>query len=157
MTKKLYIMSGPPGSGKSTWLKKRVPADKIVSRDLIRFDFLRPGDDYFKYEDQVKRLFVANIQEKLNQYDEVYADATHLTPKSRAELLRSLNLTDVEVNAIAFEVPLRVCLERNDLRSGRSVVPRDVVRRMYASYTHPTPAEGFTHIYYANVEGDLRV
>ena len=47
----LYLMCGVAGSGKSTWLKEHEsgfnPSHAIISRDKIRFSYLKDGDDYF--------------------------------------------------------------------------------------------------------------
>ena len=52
----IYMLSGPPGSGKSYWAKKDTK-DKIgtciVSRDDIRFSFLNDSDNYFAREDDL--------------------------------------------------------------------------------------------------------
>ena len=52
----IYMLSGPPGSGKSYWAKKDIK-DKIgtciVSRDDIRFSFLNDSDNYFAREDDL--------------------------------------------------------------------------------------------------------
>ena len=49
--KTIWILSGAPGSGKSTWVHKNcLPNSLIISRDQIRFNMLKDSDDYFKYE-----------------------------------------------------------------------------------------------------------
>ena len=52
--KKLYVMCGGPGSGKSTWIKKNLPTfkgyTKVVSRDEIRFSLVKEGEEYFSKE-----------------------------------------------------------------------------------------------------------
>ena len=46
----LYMLCGVPGSGKSTWARKKIEelgSEKVdwVSRDKIRFSKLAPGED----------------------------------------------------------------------------------------------------------------
>lgn len=134
---KLYIMCGPPACGKSTWISEHLDMtyDVWVSRDEIRSSYINDTNDYFAYEKQVYKDFVRIIQTNLDAGLTVYADATHLNQKSRANLLHALSTKNVEVNIIQFFVPLEVCLERNKARSGRRRVPKSVLRRMWCAQT----------------------
>jgi predicted kinase len=51
---------------------------------------------------------------------------------------------EYEVQAVYFDVPLEVCLERNQRR--HRVVSEDVMRRMAAKLRPPSFEEGFTKI-----------
>lgn len=149
--KHFWILCGCPASGKSTYFKSKCVKDNVavVSRDEIRFSLLNDEDDYFAKEDEVLATFYKRINENLANPDInlVVADATHLNEKSRAELFRNVTIPkDVSVGALCFEVPLNVCLERNEQREGRAKVPRGVIKRMYYSYTRPTEEEGFDKI-----------
>lgn len=146
--KHLYVISGPAGSGKSTWIDNRLRDyhDGIhISRDKIRFSLLKDGDDYFSYEDEVVKLFYQQIQNAIDDPDgctDIYVDATHLSPKARNILFNHISLDNVEkVSAVSFEIPLSVVYERNSRRSGRALVPETVVYNMYHSYKAPTFAE----------------
>ena len=136
--KNLWILSGTPGSGKSTWVEQHLKPNEIwVSRDAVRFAMLNDEDEYFDKENEVFKTFVQQIQEAIYADKDVYADATHLNWKSRRKLLNALDLKDFSVGAIVFRTPLYVCIERNNLREGRSKVPMDRVRTMYYSMTDP--------------------
>ena len=140
---KLYISCGVPGSGKSTFLKKHVNKNEsIVSRDEIRFMLLKDGEEYFSHEDKVFKYFIDIIAEFINSGQNVYADATHLNKASRDKLLYALKKIGCEpsdIQAIFFDVPLKICLERNEKRKGtRAYVPRGVIRRMFYQLEFPT-------------------
>lgn len=144
----VWIVAGPPGSGKSSWLERHASAnDIIISRDKIRFSLLKDEDDYFAYEDKVYNLFIKTIQEAINKekYDNIYIDATHLTPKSRKQLIKQLifDKNKVILKAISFEIDLETCIERNAKRTGRAYVPETALRNMYNSYKIPMLWEGF--------------
>ena len=158
--KKVWLMSGPPGAGKSHWLKTHCFNSVIVSRDEIRFAMLTDEEDYFAHEDEVLKQFYNNIQTAIddeNGPDNIFVDATHLSRRSRIETLKALNLTQVEeINILCFQVPFSICLERNSKRVGRALVPKEVVQKMWSSQTLPSYAERFNHIYIIDKEGEVK-
>ena len=145
MKKHLYLMMGVSGSGKSTYVKNILKyGDIYISRDEIRYSLLTEEDDYFAKENEVIKTFIDNIDKSLINEEycgDVYADATHLSPKSRAQILNKLKNKD-KVSVIYLDIPLNIILERNAQRKGRALVPENVVRRMYNSIILPTKAEG---------------
>ena len=157
--KRLWLTSGVPGSGKSTWVKNKLMCDGgiWISRDEIRFSLLKDDEDYFAHEDHVIKLFYKYINAALKNdtIGDVFADATHLSPKARAEVLRALSLdSDIEVNCIFFDVPVDVAIKRNEQREGLARVPRSVIRRMNIQKSIPTIEEGFNKIIIINENGE---
>lgn len=139
---KLIIMSGAPGSGKSTYAKFLVQRNTntiYISRDAIRFSLLEPGDHYFSRETEVLETFYNNIISYLNKGSNVIADASHLNWKSRKALLEKVakEVTNFQAEIIYMRPPLEVCFERNDTRIGRENVPHDVIAKMYNSQSDP--------------------
>lgn len=107
---------------------------------------LKDEDNYFSKEKEVFNEFIRQIDEALLTTPRyVYADATHLSPKSRAQVLNQLKNKD-KVSAIYLDIPLDLILERNAKRKGRALVPENVVRRMYNSVILPTKAEGIEEL-----------
>jgi predicted kinase len=73
-----------------------------------------------------------------------YVDATHLTPRERRPYIQLGRLYDCDVEAVFFDVPPEVCLERN--RQRERVVPQAAILDMARRLVRPTVAEGFTRV-----------
>ena len=73
-----------------------------------------------------------------------YVDATNLTPQERQHWIKLAKDYSYEVQAVFFDVPLEVCVERHQRRD--RVVPEDIMRRMAAKLKAPTFEEGFAKI-----------
>lgn len=163
----LFLIAGVPGSGKSTFIQEWKPYENSyqfnssihpiwISRDLIRFNLI-PNinqDNYFSNESEVFNLFIRRINIFLNK-DDVFADATHLTPFAREKTLIRIT-TPAILNCIWFDIPLDVCLERNEKRKDTiAYVPPNTIRNMYKRWMPPTFKEGFKNIYRVNADGSI--
>lgn len=140
--KNLWLLVGIPGSGKSTWVREQLDSEykHWISRDVIRFGMVQEGEEYFSKEKQVFNLFVRAVQADIDSdfITDIYVDATHLNEASREKLLGRLkNLDKVNINAVLFNIPLEICLERNAQRTGRACVPETAIRNMHKNLTDP--------------------
>ena len=151
--KRLWIMCGVPGSGKSTWIQQHInyfnKSHAVISRDDIRFSMIKENDSYFSKEKEVFAEFIKQIIFSLNNNFDTIVDATHINPASRGKLLRALknNLKDIQINAIVIKEPLEVALERNKKREGLKVVPDSAIINMNTQFIDPTIEEGFDNIW----------
>ncbi len=142
MRPRIILLVGLPGSGKSTYLE-RIGATALSSdavRGLLADD---PTDQSIH-----GRVF-ATLRYLLRQRLAIgrsvtYLDATHLTLRERRPYIRLAELYDSTIEAIFFDVPLEVCLERN-LRRDR-MVPEEAVRKMAAKLAPPSVEEGFAKV-----------
>ena len=141
--KKIWLLSGLPGSGKSTWARQKITENGGIwcSRDEVRFSIVKEDEEYFSHENEVFNTWIKQINEALEnpEVEDVYIDATHLNDKSRNKVLNRLTKnTDIEkITNVLFLTPLETCLERNKQRSGRAVVPEEVIRNMAKTFQIP--------------------
>lgn len=73
-----------------------------------------------------------------------YIDATHLTPAERRPYARIAEWYGCDLEAVFFDVPADVCIERN--RGRERVVPEEVIRAMAERMRAPSVEEGFVRI-----------
>ena len=137
----LFLMSGAPGSGKSTWIHEHAENPLIISRDEIRFSMISGNDEYFSKEKEVFNTFIHNIQEAIDSDitpEDIYVDATHINKAARDKVLNALDLSNVKnVTVIVVRPSLSETLKRNDERNGRCRVPKSIVRRMWFQFERP--------------------
>ena len=155
--KKVYVLSGPPASGKSTWVREHLTkGSEWISRDNVRFSIIKDDEDYFAHEDEVFDTFIAYINQTLENPDieTVFIDATHLNKRSRHKTLSRVRKQNIgELNCVCFTTPLETCIARNHLRAGRAKVPQSAIENMFKACAAPTAAEGFDHVYAVDAEG----
>ena len=159
MKSKLFVMCGPAGVGKTTWVKQHLTdKDAWVSRDEIRFEILEhnKSSKYFEFEELVKNIYFKQINWGIAAGLNIFADATHISKKSREELLRRIKDKNIEKYIICFNIPLQTALEQNAKREGLKKVPEDVIKRMYKEFQPPVLDEGFDKIYIVEPDGRLR-
>jgi predicted kinase len=138
----VILAIGLPGSGKSSWFKRHkiTPLSSDMLRTLLFDD---PTEQRFQ------DLIFSNLRSMLKarliaRRPLNYVDATNLTPHERQSWVKLGHDYGYDVRAVFFDVPLEVCLERNQRRE--RVVAEDVMRRMSAKLKPPTFEEGFSKI-----------
>jgi predicted kinase len=138
----VVLAIGLPGSGKSSWFKRNNITP--LSSDMVR---LLLFDD--PQEQRFQDLVFSNLRSMLKarliaRRPLNYVDATNLTPHERSNWIKLAKDYGYEVQAVFFEVPLEVCLERNRRRD--RVVDEEIMRRMAAKLKPPTFEEGFSKV-----------
>ncbi len=138
----VVLAIGLPGSGKSSWFKRHniTPLSSDMLRALLFDD---PTEQRFQ------DLIFSNLRSMLKarliaRRPLNYVDATNLTPQERQSWIKLAQDYGYEVQAVFFDVPLEVCLERNHKRE--RTVADEVMRRMSAKLKAPTFEEGFSKI-----------
>jgi predicted kinase len=138
----VVLAIGLPGSGKSSWFKRNNISP--LSSDLVR-SLLFDDPDEQRFQDLVFSNLRSMLRARLIARRPMnYVDATNLTPHDRHSWIKLAKDSEYEVQALYFDVPLDVCLERNQRR--QRVVQEDVMRKMAGKLKPPTFEEGFSKI-----------
>lgn len=138
----VVLAIGLPGSGKSSWFKRHniTPLSSDLLRGLLFDD---PTEQRFQ------DLVFSNLRSMLKarliaRRPMSCVDATNLTSHDRHGWIKLAKDYGYEVQAVFFDVPVDVCLQRNRKRD--RVVAEDVMRRMAGKIKPPTFEEGFSKI-----------
>jgi len=141
-TQRIVLLVGLPGSGKSTYLERLgVPA---LASDAIRLLLADDATDQTIHGRVFSTLRYLVRQRLAIGRLVTYVDATHLTPGERRPYVKIAQKYGCGIEALFFDVPLEVCLERN--RGRARVVPESAVRAMAAKLVPPRAAEGFSRV-----------
>ena len=138
----VVLAVGLPGSGKSSWFKRHniTPLSSDLLRSLLFDD---PAEQ--RFQDLVFSNLRSMLKARLIAHRPLnYVDATNLTPQERHNWIKLAKDFGYEVQAVFFDVPLEVCIERHHRRD--RLVPEDVMRKMSAKLKAPTFDEGFSKI-----------
>ncbi len=139
---KITITVGLPGCGKSTYLKRRC-INALSSDEIRRLIADNPEDQTIHA--QVFATIRYLIRQRMAAGRRVtYVDATHLTRWERRPYVQLARRYQCELEALFFDVPVEVCIQRNRRRS--RVVPEQAIRKMAQRLQPPTLEEGFTRI-----------
>ena len=138
----VILAIGLPGSGKSSWFKRHNITP--LSSDLLRALLFDDATEQ-RFQDLVFSNLRSMLKARLIARRPInYVDATNLTPHERQSWIKLAKDYGYEVQAVFFDVPVEVCLERNQRRE--RVVAEDVMRRMAGKLRPPTFEEGFGKI-----------
>src|SRR5579863_908076 len=145
----VVLAIGLPGSGKTTWFKRRgvTPLSSDLLRTLLFDDITEQRWQGLVFS-TLRSLLRARLIARMPWN---YVDATNLSPHERRQWIKMAKSFGYEVQAVFFDVPLEVCLERN--RSRDRSVSEDVMQRMAAKLRPPSFKEGFDKITVVRVKG----
>ena len=145
----VVLAIGLPGSGKTTWYKRRgvTPLSSDLLRSLLFDDITEQRYQGLVFS-TLRSLLRARLIAKMPWN---YVDATNLSPHERKQWIKMAKSFGYEVQAVFFDVPLSVCLERNSKRDRQ--VTDEVMHKMAERLRPPTFKEGFEKITVVRVKG----
>lgn len=138
----VVLAIGLPGSGKTTWFRRRgvTPLSSDLLRNIL-FDDVEEQKFQGLVFSTLRSLLRARLIAKMPWN---YVDATNLSIHERRQWIKMSKSFGYEVQAVFFDVPLDVCLERN--RSRDRMVSEEVMRKMAEKLKPPAFEEGFEKI-----------
>ena len=152
MTPTVYILIGPPASGKSTWRetflsKSAYPTTVVSTDDLIeeyaRENALNYNDAFFQvnFSDIEKKMF-SNLREAISRTDNIIVDRTSMRAKFRRRVLSNIPKTYKKV-AVVFDIATPILLSRLHIRAAETgkMIPVKSVMEMIETYQEPTLEE----------------
>jgi len=138
----VVLAIGMPGSGKTTWFRRRGVTP--LSSDLLR-NILFDDVEEQRYQGLVFSTLRSLLRARLiARMPWNYVDATNLSVHERRQWIKMAKSFGYEVQAVFFDVPLDVCLDRN--RQRERSVSEEVMRRMAEKLKPPVFEEGFAKI-----------
>ena len=114
----LVILVGPSGCGKSSFGRKQFLATEVISSDFCRGLVSDDENDQAATGDAFDLLHTI-IRKRLTRGKLTVVDATNVQPEARKSLIALAREYHVFAVAIVFDLPEKLCHERNASRPDR--------------------------------------
>jgi protein phosphatase len=121
----LVLLVGPSGSGKSSFARRHFRSTEVVSSDFCRGVVSDDENDQSATADAFALLHEI-VRKRLARGRLTVVDATNVQPEGRKPLIALAKEFHVFAEAIVFDLPERVCQDRNALRPERQFGPHVV-------------------------------
>ncbi len=152
----VVTLIGVSGSGKSTFASKHFKATEVLSSDFFRGLISDDDNNQGVSQEAFETLYyIAN--KRLNLQKTVVIDATNVQKKSRESVLYLAKEQNCIPVAIVFNIPEKVCQERNEKRTDRKISSQTLrsqtvdLKRSIKNLKR----EGFRRIYVLNTLEDV--
>jgi protein phosphatase len=144
----LILLIGPSGCGKSSFARKHFLPTEVISSDFCR-GLVADNENDQSVTGDAFDLVHAIVRKRLARARLTVIDATNVQPESRKPLVELAREYHVLPVAIVFDLPEKLCHERNASRPDRQFGPhvvRNQAQQMRRSL-RGLEREGFRHIF----------
>jgi tRNA uridine 5-carbamoylmethylation protein Kti12 len=152
----IYITIGFPGSGKSTWARKKAAEEKdliIINRDSIRSMIKNNYTFDFTLEPMIKCMTIECLKTALNYSKNVIIDETNITKQQRKvwlNIVKNRLCNDTNCCKIIFtwfiENTNNVLYRMNDARGYTESKWQSIINDMKQKFEEPSLDEGVNEI-----------
>ncbi len=144
----LVVLVGPSGAGKSTFARTHFKSTEVLSSDFCR-GLVSDDENDQSATNEAFDLLHYITRKRLAAGRLTVIDATNMQPEARRPLIRLAREYHVLAVAIVFDLPERLCQERNRARPDRDFGPH-VIRRQLQDLRRSLRGlerEGFRYVF----------
>jgi predicted kinase len=158
---KLYVLVGPPGVGKSSWIAQNVANPHIISYDSaidivreplgLRYNDVAGGQKQFRKE--VEAVHKQMIRDSVGSGKDIVVDMTNMTAKARRRALAAVSGHEREYEKVAVvfdfqgaERGVHDAVAQRAARLGDKTLSYSIVQGMMDRFEMPSEGEGFDKI-----------
>jgi predicted kinase len=134
--KRLVILVGVPGSGKTTLAQKLIQRGyQWFNADSIREELWGDAGDQ-RDSDKVYEIFFQRLEKSLAEGVDIVIDNTNINTRHRSPILqRAITAGYDDIQIWILDVPLEMCLQRN--KSRERSLPDEIVVNYYNTLQGP--------------------
>lgn len=130
------IMTGIPGSGKSTFVRQFFPFAERINLDTL-------------HTRARERALLLSCIERSGSFA---VDNTNPTKADRAPYIRAAKDAGYQVIGCYMQSAVAACVRRNSQRTGKDRVPEHVIAHISRILELPEYSEGFDRLYYVQIK-----
>jgi len=160
---KLYVLVGPPGVGKSSWIAQNVADPYVISYDSavdivreplgLRYDDVAGASGQKQFRKEVEAVHKQMIRDAVGSGKDIVVDMTNMSSKARHRALASVRGHEREYEKVAVvfdfqgaEKGVQAAVAQRAARLGDKTLSPSIVQGMMDRFEMPTAAEGFDKI-----------
>lgn len=158
---KLYVLVGPPGVGKSSWIAQNVADPYVISYDNavdivreplgLRYNDVAGGQKQFRKE--VEAVHKQMTRDAVGSGKDIVVDMTNMTAKARQRALAPVRGHEREYEKVAVvfdfqgaERGVQTAVAQRAARLGDKTLSPAIVQGMMDRFEMPIESEGFDKI-----------